>query len=56
MNDLFDDTIEEIFRCRTYSNGHKYIYDAHKSSKECSVFSCICGEILDENEDSNAGC
>lgn len=58
MNDLFDDfdVVPLVSSCPVYDNGHKFIYDAFKSDKEDSVFSCICGSILNEPEDSNAGC
>jgi len=43
-------------KCAVYQSDHKYSYDAYKSDKEESVFSCSCGEILQEAEDSTAGC
>ena len=42
--------------CKLFNNGHKYVYDVYKSDKEIMVFSCVCGHILNEFEDSPAGC
>lgn len=56
MNDLFEYQDTDIFKCRFYDNGHKYTYDVNLSTKECSTFKCLCGEILDENEDAGTGC
>lgn len=58
MNDLFDDMdlVPRGSNCKIYRNGHKYVYDVNKSDKENTVFTCICGNILNEFEDSNAGC
>lgn len=53
MTDLFDYC--EVEQCSFYDNGHRYFYDAHKSNKEISTFSCLCGLILNEFEDSGTG-
>lgn len=52
MIDLYDSVDE----CRTYDNGHKYCYDVSKSTKEEDVFTCICGSILNEFQDTGTGC
>lgn len=51
MIDLYETTI-----CRIYDNGHRFIYNDAKSTKEEMVFDCLCGVIKGEFEDSNAGC
>lgn len=52
MIDLYESFVE----CSFYVNGyHRFLFDADKSAKEESVFSCICGEILSELEDACGG-
>lgn len=48
--------LEMFDECRLFPNGHRPIYNETKSTKEESVFECLCGHILGEYEDSNAGC
>lgn len=51
MIDLYDDVAE----CHFYDNGHRFLYDPELSRAELSIFSCLCGKLLHEAEDSGTG-